>query len=67
MKKTKTTEWMKHSARAYNRHLTMEYLDTLTPLELLHIVHKTDRSSFAAALYREGLISAEDAYKYTRQ
>jgi hypothetical protein len=34
------------NAKAYNRHLTDEYLNKLEPLDLFRFTHPTDRMSF---------------------
>jgi len=63
-KKSKTMEWMKHSALGYNKRLNSQFLDTRTPIQLLKLVHPLDRKDFAIALKKEGLVTDDEIYQY---
>jgi hypothetical protein len=63
-KKSKTMEWMKHSALGYNKKLDSKFLDDRTPTQLLKLVHPLDRKDFAMALKREGLVTDDEIYQY---
>lgn len=47
---TKTVTRMKRNAKACNRHLTDEFLNSRTPAQLLNFVHPLDRVDFASAI-----------------
>ena len=63
-KQPSTVELMKHNIRAYNKCCTEEYLDKLSPLELLLLTAPLDRRDFAVALYKEHLVRREDVLQF---
>ena len=50
--------------RAYNKHLTMEYLKTLSNEELLNNCSPLYREGYARLLYRNAELEAEKANQY---
>lgn len=48
------------NARSYNKHMTIEFLDTLHPLNQLAFVGPYERSDFAMALKQKGIISDDE-------
>lgn len=59
-------ELMKHNIHAYNKHMTRKYLRKKTPLELLQLVHETERREFAIALCKAGLCETHDVEHYLK-
>lgn len=53
--------------RAQNKYLTKEYLDTLTPMELLANCNPLNRQGYATLLVRQGAITNKDADKFERE
>lgn len=51
----KTIERMKSNAKAYNKHLTDEYLNELSPSRLLCFTHPLERVKFAEELRKSGV------------
>ena len=62
--KPTTIELMKHNIRAYNKHGYYGDIDKLTPLQLLHHVHPSDRKDFALALKKDGLVTEVQIEEY---
>ena len=50
--------------KSQNKHLTQEYLNTLTPMELLALTHPSDRADYVADFYKKNLIIAEDVREF---
>ncbi len=55
---------MKHNIRAYNKHMTKQFLRKKTPIELLNMVHDLDRREFAIELAKEHLVKTADIKSY---
>ncbi len=57
---------IKMEARAYNKCLTDEYLDNLTPTELLGVCHPFHREEYLSRLVKQGLITEEEKKSYQK-
>ena len=57
---------VKQNVGAYHNNLTATIIDNMTILELLRWCHYSDSSSYALSLYREGMISKEQAKEFSK-
>lgn len=55
---------MRHNVKAYNNRLSLAFIRKMTPLELLHHVHFSDRREFAIELTKNHIVSTEDVVEY---
>lgn len=59
-------ELMKHNICAYNKYITCRDLRKKTPLELLQLVHESERRGFAITLTKLGICLTSDVQIYLK-
>lgn len=66
MKRTDHLKLLKRNVQGYNKYLKDDFLDSLTPVQLLRWSHPIDRKDYALLLLHDRMIERSEAAEFIK-